>query len=250
MGGVRYYLSGCAHNHTFENKLGEWLAHDITKTGSLVFIAGEVDNHYRTEVAGQWFTKELESIGKSFEKVYAISKKTPAYLARKWVKSADMIVMLGGNPIEQKAMCRKIKIWRMLRNYDGIMLGMSAGAMNMSEYVMVLPISHEYPDFNIVPGLNRDGISIYPHNNTTEDEYPEMIALDYGETYWRNDIIAASDDAGPFLLLQDIHEESDGVDICHHSFVRATDFNVEVVYEHNAKAWIADGWKVELLERR
>lgn len=250
MGGVRYYLSGCAHNHTFENKLGEWLAHDITKTGSLVFIAGEVDNHYRTEVAGQWFTKELESIGKSFEKVYAISKKTPAYLARKWVKSADMIVMLGGNPIEQKAMCRKIKIWRMLRNYDGIMLGMSAGAMNMSEYVMVLPISHEYPDFNIVPGLNRDGISIYPHNNTTEDEYPEMIALDYGETYWRNDIIAASDDAGPFLLLQDIHEESDGVDICHHSFVRATDFNVEVVYEHNAKAWMADGWKVELLERR
>lgn len=250
MGGVRYYLSGCAHNHTFENKLGEWLAHDITKTGSLVFIAGEVDNHYRTEVAGQWFTKELESIGKSFEKVYAISKKTPAYLARKWVKSADMIVMLGGNPIEQKAMCRKIKIWRMLRNYDGIMLGMSAGAMNMSEYVMVLPISHEYPDFNIVPGLNRDGISIYPHNNTTEDEYPEMIALDYGETYWRNDIIAASDDAGPFLLLQDIHEESDGVDICHHSFVRATDFNVEVVYEHNAKAWMADGWTVELLERR
>ena len=250
MGGVRYYLSGCAHNHTFENKLGEWLAHDITKTGSLVFIAGEVDNHYRTEVAGQWFTKELESIGKSFEKVYAISKKTPAYLARKWVKSADMIVMLGGNPIEQKAMCRKIKIWRMLRNYDGIMLGMSAGAMNMSEYVMVLPISHEYPDFNIVPGLNRDGISIYPHNNTTEDEYPEMIALDYGETYWRNDIIAASDDAGPFLLLQDIHEESDGVDICHHSFVRATDFNVEVVYEHNAKAWMADGWKVEILERR
>lgn len=250
MGGVRYYLSGCAHNHTFENKLGEWLAHDITKTGSLVFIAGEVDNHYRTEVAGQWFTKELESIGKSFEKVYAISKKTPAYLARKWVKSADMIVMLGGNPIEQKAMCRKIKIWRMLRNYDGIMLGMSAGAMNMSEYVMVLPISHEYPDFNIVPGLNRDGISIYPHNNTTKDEYPEMIALDYGETYWRNDIIAASDDAGPFLLLQDIHEESDGVDICHHSFVRATDFSVEVVYEHNAKAWMADGWKVELLERR
>ena len=250
MGGVRYYLSGCAHNHTFENKLGEWLAHDITKTGSLVFIAGEVDNHYRTEVAGQWFTKELESIGKSFEKVYAISKKTPAYLARKWVKSADMIVMLGGNPIEQKAMCRKIKIWRMLRNYDGIMLGMSTGAMNISEYVMVLPISHEYPDFNIVPGLNRDGISIYPHKNTTEDEYPEMIALDYGETYWRNDIIAASDDAGPFLLLQDIHEESDGVDICHHSFVRATDFNVEVVYEHNAKAWMADGWKVELLERR
>ena len=248
--GVRYYLSGCAHNHTFENKLGECLAEDIKNTGSIVFIAGEVDNHYRAETAAHWFTKELETIGKVFDKAYVISKKTPPYWARKWVKAADMIVMLGGNPIEQKAMCRKCKIWRMLRNFDKVMLGMSAGAMCMSEYVMVLPISHEYPDFNIVPGLNKDGISIYPHNNTTEDEYPEMIALDYGETYWRKDIIDASDDAGPFLLLQDIHEESEEKDTCHHSFVRATDFNVEVVYEHNAKAWMADGWKVELLERR
>ena len=247
--GVRYYLSGCAHQHTFDSTLGSCLTTDITKTGSLVFIAGEVDNHYRTETAGQWFTQELESIGKSFDRVYVISKKTPAYLARKWVRSADMIVMLGGNPFEQKAMCRKMKIWRLLRNFDGVMLGMSAGAMCMSEYIISVPCSEEYPELDIRPGLNRDGISIFPHNNTWEDTYPESLSLEFGETYLRKDVIDASDDAGPYLLLQDIHEDVDGVDVCHHSFIRATDFHVEVMYENNAKAWMADGWKVELSER-
>lgn len=247
--GVRYYLSGCARNHTFESTLGEWLAHDISKTGSIVFITGEPDDKYSLEVAAQWFTRELETIGKNFERVYVIAKNTPAYLARKWVKNADMIVMTGGNPFLQKAMCRKMRIWRMLRNFDGVMLGMSAGAMCMSEYIISVPCSEEYPELDIRPGLNRDGISIFPHNNTWEDTYPESLSLEFGETYLRKDVIDASDDAGPYLLLQDIHEDVDGVDVCHHSFIRATDFHVEVMYENNAKAWMADGWKVELLER-
>ena len=246
--GIRYYLSGCAHTNTFGSLLGECLKHDIRKTGSLVFIAGEPDNKHTTDIAAQWFTRELESIEKVFEKVYSISKKTPPHLARKWVRNADMIVLLGGNPLEQKKMCRKMKIWRILRDFEGIMLGMSAGAMNMSQYVMVLPISDEYPDFNIVPGLNKDGISIYPHNNTAESDYPEFIDLGNGEVYHRKDIIEASDDAGPFLLLQDLHEEIDGVDVCHHSFVRASDFEIDVMYENDARAWIANGVFIEHVE--
>ena len=246
--GVRYYLSGCAHTNTFGGLLGECMLHDIRETGSIVFIAGEPDDKHSTEVAAQWFTKELEAIGITFDKVYAISRKTPPYLARKWVKYADMIVMLGGNPIEQKKMCRKHKTWRILRMFEGIMLGMSAGAMNMSQYVFVLPISDEYPDFNIVPGLNKDGISVYPHNNTTEAEYPETLDLGNGEVYQRKDIIEASDDAGPFLLLQDWHEEVDGVDVCHHSFVRASDWEVDVMFENDSQAWIANGSFIERVE--
>ena len=247
--GVRYYLSGCARNHTFDSTLGECLAKDITETGSIVFIAGEPDDKHSLEVAAQWFTKELEAIGKTFERVYIIANKTPAYLARKWVKHADMIVMTGGNPFLQKAMCRKMRIWRMLRNFDGIMLGMSAGAMCMSEYIISVPCSEEYPELDVRPGLNRDGISIFPHNNVAADEYPESISLEFGEVYQLKDVIDASDDAGPYLLLQDIHENVDGVDVCHHSFIRASDFETDVMYEHNARAWMADGWTVELLER-
>ena len=73
--------------------------------------------------------------------------------------------------------------------------------------------------------------------------------MEFGEVYQLKDVIDASDDAGPYLLLQDIHENVDGVDVCHHSFIRASDFETDVMYEHNARAWMADGWTVELLER-
>ena len=75
--------------------------------------------------------------------------------------------------------------------FDGIMMGMSAGAMLMSKYIIVTPCSDKYPDFRIENGLNLDGISIYPHNNTDLEEYPEVLCVGK-EIFKRDDFISDS----------------------------------------------------------
>lgn len=42
---------------------------------------------------------------------------------------------------------------------------------------IITPCSEEYPDFHIEEGLNLDGISIYPHNNTNDKDYPDTLVV-------------------------------------------------------------------------
>ena len=246
--GVRYYLSGCAHTRSFNNNLGNLLIKDITQTNNIVFIAGEPEDHEFTRGSAIWFLKELKRRHVVFDRYHVIISTTPYYLAQRWIKTADMIVLFGGNPLKQKKMCKTLGIYKMLRDFDRIMLGMSAGAMLMSEKIIITPISEEYPDLIIRDGLNKDGISIYPHNNTELDEYPECIERGNGEVYWRRDFFDAYDLAGPFYLLQDIHENIASRDICHQSFIRA-DGNVVIHYENNGKAWIVNKNDINLIAK-
>ena len=79
-------------------------------------------------------------------------------------------------------MCEKLGIMDELKKFNGVMLGFSAGAMLMSKYIIIIPCSEEYPNFQIEEGLNLDGISIYPHNNTAEEKYPDVLVAG-DETY-------------------------------------------------------------------
>lgn len=83
-------------------------------------------------------------------------------------------------------MCDNLGIIDELKNYKGVMLGFSAGAMLMSKYIIVTPCSEKYPEFHIEEGLNLDGISIYPHNNTTQEQYPENLIVG-NKTYKKED---------------------------------------------------------------
>lgn len=53
-----------------------------------------------------------------------------------------------------------------------------------TKYIIITPCSEEYPNFHIEEGLNFDGISIYPNNNTSEETYPDTLVVG-DETYQR-----------------------------------------------------------------
>lgn len=145
-------------------------------------------------------------------------------------------MLMGGDPFKQKEMCEKLGIMEDLKKYDGVMLGMSAGAMLMSKYIIVTPCSEEYPDFHIEEGLNLDGISIYPHNNTKEVEYPEELITE-DEIYKKEDLIKVAGEYGKYYLIQDYQREDGMFDI---SFVKSNNSNIEYHIENDGKIWEAD----------
>jgi hypothetical protein len=83
-------------------------------------------------------------------------------------------------------------------------MGMSAGAMCMSKYSLLLPASDTYPVMDIRPTMNLSEISIYPHYNSNGN-VPEIFTNDDEETK-KSDLLYANKNYGEFYLLPDKSE--------------------------------------------
>ena len=97
---------------------------------------------------------------------YAVLDGDNFYEARKLVEESDLIVLAGGHVPTQNAFFHRIKLPELLRNYNGVVLGISAGSMNMAQIVYAQPeepgeSSPEYQKF--IPGLGLTNIQILPH---------------------------------------------------------------------------------------
>ena len=97
---------------------------------------------------------------------YAVLDGDNFYEAPKLVMESDLIVLAGGHVPTQNAFFHKIKLPELLRAYDGVVLGISAGSMNMAEIVYAQPeepgeSAPEYQKF--LPGLGLTNIQILPH---------------------------------------------------------------------------------------
>ena len=97
---------------------------------------------------------------------YAVLDGDNFYEARKLVGESDLIVLAGGHVPTQNAFFHKIRLPELLEDYDGVVLGISAGSMNMAETVYAQPeepgeTMPEYQRF--IPGLGLTHVNILPH---------------------------------------------------------------------------------------
>jgi len=97
---------------------------------------------------------------------YAVLDGDNFYEAKKLVGESDLIVLAGGHVPTQNAFFHRIHLPELLRNYDGVVLGISAGSMNMAEVVYAQPEEpgESGPDYQrFIPGLGLTDIQILPH---------------------------------------------------------------------------------------
>ena len=231
---VRYYCSGFDIDNAFGHGLGDMFLKELKDTKSIIYIPGGMDRIEKAQIKHvPAFKKHFESIGIKFTKSIIISPEMSIKEAKKAVREASFIMLMGGDPFKQKQLCEKLDLLDELKNYQGVMLGYSAGAMLMSKYIIVIPCSEEYPDFHIEKGLNLDDISIYPHNNTNKEKYPNKII--YGdETYQREDLIKVANEYGSYYLLQDYLREDGLMDV---SIIKSTNNNLTLYTENDGKIW-------------
>ena len=182
------------------------------------------------------FTEHFKNVGIVFDEVNMITPDLTKEQAKEMIKSASFIMLMGGDPFSEKKMCEDLDIIDELKNYNGVMLGLSAGAMLMSKYIIITPCSEKYPNFHIGEGLNLDGISIYPHNNTSNKEYPDKL-ISGDEVYSKEDLIKVAREYGEFYLLQDYQRDDELTDI---SVIKSVNGNIEYYIENDGKIWIAN----------
>ena len=117
---------------------------------------------------------------------YAVLDADNAYEAKKLVMESDLIVLAGGHVPTQNAFFHRIRLPELLWDYDGVVLGISAGSMNMAEVVYAQPeepgeSAPEYRRF--IPGLGLTDVQICPHYQKVKDDLVDGLRLFEDITY-------------------------------------------------------------------
>ena len=99
---------------------------------------------------------------------------------------SDLIVLAGGHVPTQNLFFQKINLGKLLKNYQGVILGISAGSMNCARRAYAQPEEpgESRPDFRrFYPGLGLSEINILPHYQQVKDRMIDGKRLFEDVTY-------------------------------------------------------------------
>lgn len=131
------------------------------------------------------------------------------------VADAELIFLVGGHVPTQNAFFQETDLREELRNWDGVLVGISAGSMNAAEAVYAQPeepgeaIDPDYQRF--LPGLGLTRLNIIPHYNQDKDWTLDGMRLyediTYADSAGRRFYVLVD---GSYILGRDGREELRG----------------------------------------
>lgn len=95
------------------------------------------------------------------------------------VFQSDVIYLLGGNPVEQMNYIHSNGLRFILKDYPGIVIGVSGGAMTMSSKMIIPACGTTYPETEIYNGLKLCDINVLPHYDINSES--NTIAVKDGD---------------------------------------------------------------------
>ena len=206
---IRYYFSGFDKERGFTQEVANLLKRDIQKINKLVYIPTDFLLKEKIKAYFEGFTSWFNKMGLRFANLVVLDEIMTKEEMQAQIEGADVVFLMGGNPNSQLKILEDYCLIDSITKAD-IVIGLSAGAMCMSEYLLNLPVSEEYPSMDIRQGMNLSGISIYPHYNTNG---VILDIFDWGkERTKKSDIVEANLKCGDFYLISDDNaiREEDG----------------------------------------
>jgi len=129
------------------------------------------------------------------------------------IENSDLIVLAGGHVPTQNTFFQEIGLRELLEDFPGVILGISAGSMNMADEVYIQPEDpgESDPDFQrFAPGLGLTWVNICPHYQKVKDMELDGLRLFEDITY--------ADSMGRcFFALPDgsyFYQDEDGLLLC------------------------------------
>ena len=152
----------------------------------VLFVASNPDDHAGTCRFGADVFCAFAEANITFSR-YTVLDATNAVSAKKLVHSSDFIIFAGGHVPTQNAFFQEIGLRELLEDFDGTVMGISAGSMNLAEEVYVQPEEEGEgiaPDFaRFAPGLGLTDVNILPHYQKVKDNILDGLRLFEDITY-------------------------------------------------------------------
>ena len=210
------------------NKIIDQLKNRIKKYGKFVFVASNPNGYEKTDSYAYTTKKSFEICDMFFDEFIVLDNRNFKD-AKNIINNADLIFLAGGHVPTQNVFFEKIKLKQNLQYFDGVIIGQSAGAMNLSDNVYNYPEDEsELNDPKFLKGLGLSPITIIPHyEKGTGNTHSQGINI--LEDYFlpdsiNNNFIAITDgshiliEENSILLCGEIYQINNGkiMQICEH----------------------------------
>jgi len=170
-------------------------------------VAADPENYELNDEMTQTFAACFEYHGMELSSVELLDARSAGY-AREMVSASDLLMLAGGHVPTENAFFESIGLRELLRDYDGVVMGVSAGSMNCADLVYAQPeeagesVDPEYERF--IPGLSLTEVNVLPHYQKVRDYILDGRRLyediTYPDSYGRA-FIAIPD--GSYVLQED-----------------------------------------------
>lgn len=143
---------------------------------SFVFVSSDFTVHATTDHYARQFVELFNNNDIQFREVHVIDNRITKEIAAQFIKEADLIWITGGDTLKQIASIKEYNLISVLQNHQGLIIGMSAGSINMAKRV-VLPkdIYDNIPTLSIYDGIGLVDINIEPHLDSASEEHLKDI---------------------------------------------------------------------------
>lgn len=156
-----YYLGW--FNDFFPTYLANALSRDVTDRQSLVMISSDPAS---TAVNGVIEQSWLQEAGILFNDSHVINYEMDRTNAKHLLDAASMIFLLGGDTIKQNQFIHEYDLIQSIQQSDAIVLGASAGAINMSSSWLCSPnMGYNVTTSTIFQGVALNDFSMLSHFN-------------------------------------------------------------------------------------
>lgn len=162
------FFSGFPTRH-FTDPIAEVLKEALKIRDSLVFISCQPDNYTQNDEDSHGMHGMFVERNMPFAKYAVIDYRTKGAEAVNLIREASCIFLMGGNATEQFQLMRDLGVLDEVRRSSAVILGVSAGAMNMGG-----PTVDIYETATPYEGLGFANITIKAHY-PLEDEWLQAL---------------------------------------------------------------------------
>lgn len=159
-----------------------------------LFICSAPDDYGFTDRVSSEMASAFRESGIVFSKLLKLDRRNQKD-AQLLIWQADLIILSGGHVPTQNVFFHEIHLKELLANYQGVVLGISAGTMNAAERVYVQPeeAGESVPEFQrFLKGLSITRVNVLPHYQQVKDYmldgrrlYEDITFADsYGERFF------------------------------------------------------------------
>lgn len=150
-----------------------------------LFICSDPDDHGGTCRFAAETTAAFAMEGMAFSSYHVLDRYNVRQ-AYNLICQTDLIILCGGHVPTQNSFFRRIRLRHLLRRFEGVVMGISAGSMNCADVVYVQPeeAGESHPDFQrFATGLGLTGVNILPHYQKVKDNILDGLRLFEDITY-------------------------------------------------------------------
>ena len=162
------------------NRLVETLQAYFPQSCRGVYVCADPDNAQQTDFYSGLVKQNFEDAGFHFQDYIVLDGRNAA-LAPALVQKSNFLILSGGHVPTQNRFFQRVNLRGLLKGFDGVVFGISAGSMNSAEWVYAQPeeqgeaIDPAYQRF--LPGLGLTKTNLLPHYQQVKDTVLDGLRL-------------------------------------------------------------------------